>query len=345
MAFTFKIILGTITIIFFILSIYLVVQNRASEKVLSSFLTVLLVGSAGTLVTTLFSLTGKSENKTIVKSYVFNKVTKVHIGSPLKPYMELVMGRDVLTMSTFSFAGAAIKEDPNLSKVTDKKTDSDCVDEGRRLYEKVLFCQLIEVLTHFCNFDSQAKRYGGLGGVRIMFSGKADKSQLVEYNLDFFKKMSGIRYLSDSFAIKKSFYVPKGTTISGDLNHINIKNSFMELLIETSQTGGGIGAGVFRHFMGLSPLEDLKHYTAHYRIHVSVKFNSIKSGHPKMKKCVKWSDTIFDQINYYFNSKEQLNEALKSYSLTKDFDLHTHEEAAEGEKIYHEWFESQRTAK
>ena len=66
-----KYIIGGLVLVLLIIAAYIAWQNRASEKVISTFFTVALAGAAATLAATIFSIKIESSEVSIYKTYVF----------------------------------------------------------------------------------------------------------------------------------------------------------------------------------------------------------------------------------------------------------------------------------
>lgn len=150
-----------------LISGYLAWQNRSSEKVITGFLSILLVGSATTLASTLFIMKNDVQEMEVIKSYIFNKVSKELLIDYLKPYFDPVSGFDHRIDIPF-LVRAAIDNDPDAQMVLDENGDSKTLQKGLDIYNRVLIAEIIETLCRNCNWLAKSTRQKGLGGVSII---------------------------------------------------------------------------------------------------------------------------------------------------------------------------------
>ncbi|GAG21673.1 unnamed protein product, partial [marine sediment metagenome] len=127
----------------FTISLYLAWENRASDKVISNFITVILLAAAGTLASTLFSIQ-KHHNRIILdKSYVVHKVSKLPFSDSKAPWLS---SSGYFEYRTERIVKAGIEKDRSLISLKDSETDSDEISKASDLYKKVLMREIIETI-------------------------------------------------------------------------------------------------------------------------------------------------------------------------------------------------------
>ena len=67
--------------------------------------------------------------------------------------------------------------------------------------------------------------------------------------------------------------------------------------------------------LGYSNEEDKEFWSEHFRITCNAKFEKLKSGHPEMPKYERWVKTMFAEVQYQLDEKEQLKRAREYRDL------------------------------
>lgn len=337
---------GILTLSVLCAAAWVVWQNRASEQIVYSFLTVVLLGAAISLVTTLLSVKRDSVEIVFRKVYVFDKISKQQPYDWKKPFLQYFFGRDIAMDSTFLIS-KAVENDPTLTEIGDKEGDGYLLDKGKELYKKVLFYEIADILFKTCNWKATVRRYEGPGWGSYSYGPPENKEGLKAIKWEEIKKIAPDNELLNLEMIPhRDFYIPKNSTISGNHNELIINNNFVTIKISFRTATGAMGASAVGVLLGFDRFEHMKYWSQQYEVQLKAKYKPFKTGHPDMKDYHEWVNHMFSELQRYFDSTklwEKTKEAFIFYQyLPNKPDDESWEEAKEDDQKYREWFEKMR---
>ncbi len=280
-------------------------QNRASDRVLLTFFTVLF---AGTIVF-------------IAKETISNKIEKIseeisvvvlygHDNMPLPlqlPYLpELIFFLKALT---------AKQRTPSQTHVD--------IKQGSELYfPAVVYAVIKKAMSPFISgWDSEIIQYSSPDGVTTESRGGTLNGKQVDlrYLYDLFKFQLQFEDESQIFNSShfQKYYQPPNTDIqvteaTDFLCKIEFKNRFITLAISIKIGHHSMGAGEYTTLIGLP--ED-QTGSATFRIIAEVTQNRLLNGHPDMITHRKWANTIIDGIVRDFSYDKIRSNWLENFQL------------------------------
>lgn len=96
---------------------------------------------------------------------------------------------------------------------------------------------------------------------------------------------------------------PHTDTAEGNIGKIFLKNKFCELSITTQESSFMRGLGTFKSLAGITDEENEKLGTATYRVRISISYSRLRSGHPEMPLYKEWADGIARGIQEQFDEQ------------------------------------------
>ncbi len=319
------------------ISIYLAWQNRASDKIIASFLSICLVGSAGTLASTIFSIKNETRKLTLTKSYIFHMIDKGLLNDFFKPHMFYINGLDH-RIDILWLLDDAIRKDPESQILIDEKGNSKTIEKGGDIYRKICQAEIVMTLSENCNWMAKVKRDTKFGSSSISYPFPPKEAKFKKVTIQDFRKLFPKNDLLESTVLAdNSFIIPIGTTIGFVKEKIVLKNDFVKIEIYQDKGGASVGAGKLASLAGLESTDFFKYCTASFAVDLEATFNPLKSGHPEMQSYRDWVDQIFDEFQYYFDSNKHWEMTKDSFHFHKDLPPITREESTKQMKAYEEW--------
>jgi len=339
-----KYIVGGLVLALLVIAAYIAWQNRASEKVISTFITVALAGAAATLAATIFSIEVESFEVSIYKTYVFDKISKYPFHNVEKSFVHAFSGPE-LEYDTWFLVQDSVKKDPSLALIQPSDPDKKLIDSGKSLYHDILFRQLLTMMCYHHGSHEFMKRTEGIGGGSVVYSiDRPSKipsksiswSEIVERN----PNNSCLSFHQFDFC---KLTVPSSASVTFSENSIRIKDKFLDLTIDISDMGGSIGVSGLKTLLQMSSGETMKYWNETYEIAVKAKFSPIRNGHPLMADYKKWVEGLIKGLTEHFSTEKHWEKAKELFLLYKDIPSETPEDALRSQKEYRDWFASEVT--
>ena len=289
----------------------LVVANRGSEKIVTTFL-LGLVATFGALMALFFYGADEPIHK------AFSSVVMVESASHL-PY-ELI-GFTNLPLDTLISARDKFKAHPDLRDASDS--------EGTSLYHHALQRAVISwlELKYPNSWEVDLLPYDLGESHGYFFVGKPGPARTYK-PVEIAQRLSGNKFadLQGPFGPAPSvgLALPPGTELRvtppylnkqlGETGMISLVNRYCTIHIQTRQSGGRRGIGSYAYILGLDESQDNLLWTNQYTIIVDVTFQRFLTGSPDMPRYKKWASDITDGLRMQFD--EQV-----AWSNLKDFYL------------------------
>ena len=336
-----KYIVGGLVLTLLVIATYVAWQNRASDKVINSFITVALAGAAATLVATLFSINAESLEISIYKTYVFDKITKYPLHDISKSFIHAFSGPE-LEFDTWFLVQESVKKDPSLAFIEPNEPDKKLIDRGKVLYRDILFRQVLTILCSRYDARQLTKRIEDLSGGTVYTVDKQLRIPTREIKWDDIVKWNqkstclSLPVFGDS-----SLAVPLDASVNGTESSIHIKDKFLDLRIVISDKGGSLGVANLRSLLQVSSGESMRYWSEQYEIGLKAVFSPIRSGHPLMTEYRNWVESLIEGMKYQFSTQQHWEKAKDLFILYKDLPVETPQEAIQSQKEYYEWFAEQ----
>jgi len=334
-----KYIIGGLVLTLLIIAAYIAWQNRTSEKVISTFITVALAGAAATLAATIFSIKTESLEVSIFKTYVFDKISKYPLHNVGKSFVHAFSGPE-LEYDTWFLVQDSVKNDPSLALIQSDDPDKKLIDRGKSLYHDILFRQLLTMMCYHHGSNKFQKRTEDIIGSSVTYSiDRSSKipSKSINWSEIVERNPNNSCLLFHQFDFCK-LTVPSNASVSFSEHSIRIKDKFLDLTIDILDRGGSIGASGLKALLQMNSGESMKYWNETYVITVKANFSPIRNGHPLMADYKKWVGDLIKGITEKFSTEKHWEKAKELYQLHKDIPVETPEEAIRSQKEYQEWF-------
>ncbi len=281
---------------------YLVWMNRASEKILSTILPVAVAALTG-IILAVFVFGGEPNATTVFPaSFQYRLPSKMPLNLPW-----------VLTSRRFSqtlFAPAMLyKVHPEFfSEPTD--------DLGQSLYHHLLQRALIDWMgltyagtwqVEMLQFDLPVGREGRFEPIQ----GASEKSETLSTE-EIEKLLEGNRFAKTNAGIPPRIALPPGTRIkitppqtkAGlETGEILLKNVFCSISIKTQASSWLRGIGAYKQLAGITDDENNKLATGSYTVRINVRFDGLRSNHPKMAAYKTWASDLCEGLRRQFDEQ------------------------------------------
>lgn len=96
-----------------------------------------------------------------------------------------------------------------------------------------------------------------------------------------------------------------------------LTNPFASVSISINFSGGSIGLGDYRWLLGYDNKRSNEFWSEHFEVNCKAKFEKSRSGYPEMTRYKQWVDTMFAEVQYLLDEKEQLKRAHEYRDLIK----------------------------
>ncbi len=305
--------------IFFLITCWLAYQNWASEKVLSTILPALAIGTVSALVTILFSLKSETKEIEFPVIFIFDSASK----KPLELPVPASLGPE--PDSVWRYVNA-IKEQTS-SSMKNKKTipDSD-------LYFDILLRMTLDVLFETYHLDWNIKQKA----IDLPYMNRAaswsqnNSPETIEFVAlsDIKRWFPEVHILEianppfEKMAVPPKSRVKGNSTLSGRENgggpferELHLNNPFVTIDITLSQAGGQRGLGKLAPLIDPLPQQDSRFYVAMYNMHLVAQFNALRSGHSDMPKYQRWVDIMFDQLQTKLDERKHWEKVRDQFLL------------------------------
>lgn len=334
-----KCIVGGLLLILIAIAIYVAWQNRASEKIISTFITVSFAGAAATLAATIFSLNHESFEVPIYKTYVFNKITKYPIHDTEKPFISAFSCRE-LENKTISFVQESIKDDPSLSIIPTNNSDEIMIKRGISLYRDILFRQLLTEICYHYGSNQTTKKTENITGNSITYG--TDRPLKIPSKEIKWSEIVKSYPNNSCFSFHEFDFcgltVPSNARMIFSENKIQIQDKYIDLTIEVQNKGGAIGAIGLTTLLHMPIGESMKYWSETYKILIKAKFNPIRYGHPLMADYKKWAEGIKNGITDLFSTEKHWKETKELFILYNNSPKETPKDMLVSQEDYREWF-------
>jgi len=303
--------MNTIVIILFtvylagliIISTYLAVNNRASEKLWAQLLPALIVGLTAACLTIWFNL--KSEQ--IEKLFTVTLITNKKSLSPLELHDQRYS----------MFYGGKPFGLRNFIKPKEKENISD-------FHLELLYLEVAEII--FNTFNEFKDKLGqdvystdpyhknlNLPRKALTWPEYINILKSTNRNSELFDEINPESYSSYNITI------PKGTEITVEQNEysrtIVFFNRFCEFKIIISQSRGFLGLGEWQWILNYSKEINEKYWSSILVVELKAKFEKLRHGHPDMPYYKEWVNGIIEHIQGELDSNKIIEKAREKYHL------------------------------
>lgn len=278
------------------ITLFIVYENRESQKLVSNFISALLIGSLGLLISTIFSLKKEQIEDTFITFILFDKDNSSVIDLDWK----LPLG-----------------ERPNLEgKHYYQNTWSEVKKNNELSHKHSLFLTERRVLEamHYINtpkWYSKKIKYDN-----IFLKGHSRVSTYTETKLKdcIPNRNTCLKLFHDNpFFIKDSsdifnFSLPPNTSIKRDINSnvltISLCNKFYKtsIVVEQLQTEQNIGKE-FEKLVSHDFNDETLYLVTSFQVKIITTFSEMRMGNPKMKYYKEWSNRLSDYLKYRLGSE------------------------------------------
>ena len=326
-----RIILITASIIVFLLIgfviAYLWFQNRNSELLNSKIMSVIGVALFGILSALLFSLKSEDIELKFASTLLFHKSDKKPLDNHLNGDGRLKFGGYQFRGKLSSFISNHLKECEDLNKAEFNKDREKIVD----FYHNMILIKLIDQFFWMysarwdTNVYSVRRGTGELKESYVDSEGTSPNYDCLKWeNLSNKKPKNDFYNLISAFSNIKETKVPPKTKvdfiITEHKREMILKNPFVKVTITINNSGGSSGLGDYKWLLGYNNEKDNKFWSEHFRVNCNAKFKKLRSGHPEMPKYKQWVETMFAEVQYQLDEKEQLKRACEYRDLVGPYD-------------------------
>lgn len=294
------------------ITIYLVIQNRGSEKILNSFFSALIIGFSGAFLSIFFSL--KTETKTGKFSTLLFFIEEPKSLFNIDYYIA-----DSEHFNNNPFSSIFYDEVNRIIKEESKEIKNDL------LVEQILEKKIFEIIGH--NFDKFWLRdilivESPTGYFNLQ---KPIEREIASKRIDWVD-LKNI-FPSNPFINKKTMRpiitLPPLTKISSikdnGKSQIIIKTDFVVIKISYyssfSEGGNGFGKKINQLASSDKNIKTTKTKTVPILIDYKIEFNGLKIGHPEMSKQKKWANDIINSLINSLDSKLLWESVHKSTNI------------------------------
>lgn len=292
------------------LAVYLVVQNRASEKILTAVIPITVAATVGIFLSVF--VFGGQPALTLVFPVSFQYQLKSKMPANLPWALRNRRFHD------FVMPPAALAQ-------KHPEYFSDAAD-GHVLYHELLQLGIVEWMSlHYHNsweseamtFELPSGRYGMMGP-----SEGATKSSKFLSKVDLEMLMNGNRFAESHVGIPLKIALPPGTDTKivppkSDSGEIILQNGFCTLSIRTTFSSYLTGIGALGSLAGLTQDQDRELGTANYLVRITATYNRYRSGHPDMPLYVTWATGIAEGLKDQFDEEQIWSRTKADYIFSK----------------------------
>ncbi len=285
------------------LAFYWVWMNRASEKILSAVIPVAVAALAG-LYIAVFVFGGEPATTTVFpSSFQYRLSSKMPLNLP----MVLMNRRFRQTL----FAPAM------LFKVHPEFFGNPADAEGQSLYHHLLQRTIIDWmgLTYRGTWQVEMLQFDlpvGHEGRFEPIQGASEESEILSTE-QIEKLLKGNRFADTHAGIPPQIALPPGTklkitppqTRTGFLEagEILLENEFCSISIKTQASSWFAGIGSYKQLAGITEEENGKLATANYIVRINVRFDRLRSNHPKMAAYKTWASELSEGLRRQFDEQ------------------------------------------
>jgi len=296
---------------------YLVWMNRASEKILSAIFPVAVAALTG-IILAVFVFGGEPATTTVFpSSFQYRLPSKM----PLQLSMVLMNRRFSQTL----FApGMLFKVHPEFF--------SDPADsEGQSLYHQLLQREIIDWmgLTYSGSWQVEMLQFElpvGREGRFEPIQGASEKAEIFS-TAQIEKLLEGNRFADIHAGIPPRITVPPRTklkittpqTRTGFLEEgeILLENEFCRISIRTQASSWSRGIGAYKQLAGITDEENNKLATATYIVRINVRFDGLRSKHPKMAAYKTWASDLSEGLRRQFDEQLIWSKTKEDFSFSQ----------------------------
>jgi hypothetical protein len=302
--------------VFTAITITMVVVNRGSERIVTTFV-LGLVATIGALMALFYYGADEPIHQ------AFSSAVIVHSTSHL-PF-ERAIGFSSIDSVDLMMARDEITKHPDLRDATDSQAST--------LYHHLLQRAIISWLQLKYPFTWEVEFLPHTLGENkgYLFASRAVPSKVYSPQ-ELVLKLQGNKF-GDSpgpFGSMSGLALPPRTKLEivfprreaeglTEIGSILIGNSYCTLRIETRGAGGLRGVGSYGFVFGLSDIHDSGLWTNQYTIVIDATFQRFLTGSPDMPRYKKWVANVADGLRTQFDEQEMWSRFRESYLLHKAF--------------------------
>ncbi len=308
----------------FLSSVWLLFENRESERVLGNTIPAFFIATIGILATLLFSLRGERQENRFPSQFVIDleKMTPFYCEA-FPESLQLSGGQRVLFL-----VREMLEKHPDLSTYeVGESWGGDQPEEVHRLYLDVLLREIAETLysAFSGSWDADIKHFdlpigGGSSTVRTPMR---DGVEIPWQKMSEVFPESRSLQVFDDFNSHRTMVLPPGSRLAGGSGKLNrsleIDNPFVTVKINIEWQLGTMQFGAeLKKMCDIStedPGPDMGYWTAQYLISLTADFKALKIGNPDMKVHKRWVDTMFREIQFKCDSELRWSQLKEAYQL------------------------------
>ena len=282
---------------------YLVWMNRASEKILSTIFPVAVAALTG-IILAVYVFGGEPATATVFpSSFQFRLPSKMPLNLPL-----------VLMNRRFS---EALFAPGQLSKVHPEFFNDPADAEGQSLYHHLLQRSIIDWMgrTYSGTWQVEMLQFDLPIGRETRFEpvqGASEKSEILSTE-QIEKLLEGNRFAGIHPGIHPRITLPLGTKVSIappqtktgllETGEILLENEFCRISIKTEASSWFRGIGSYKRLAGMSDEDNEKVATANYIVRINVRFDRLRSNHPRMALYKTWASQLSEGLRGQFDEQ------------------------------------------
>lgn len=282
---------------------YLVWMNRASEKILNAILPVAVAALAG-IILAVFVFGGEPAT-----TVVFPSSFQYRLPSKMPLQLPMVLMNRRFSQTLFA-PGVLFKTHPEFFS---NPADS----EGQSLYHHLLQRAIIDWMgltysgtwqVEMLQFDLPIGREGRFEPIQ----GASEKSEILSTE-QIEKLLDGNRFANIHAGIPPRIALPPGTKLKItppqtkpgflEAGEILLKNEFCSISIRTQFSSWFRGIGAYKRLAGISDEESNNLATANYIVRINVRFDGLRSNHPKMALYKTWASDLSEGLRKQFDEQ------------------------------------------
>jgi len=282
---------------------YLVWMNRASEKILTAVIPIAVAALAGVFIAVFVFGGEPAVNVAFPASFQYRIENKSPVNLPL-----VLMGR---RFHQSLFAPAM------LYKVHPEFFNDPADPSGATLYHHLLQRAIIDWMgmyyraawqAEILQFDLPVGREGRFGPAQETF----EKPKILSTE-EIARHLEGSKLSDIHAAIPLQIALPHHMVliISGtqpragalENGEILLETAFCSLSITTESSSWFRGIGTYRQLAGMTEDENNRLGTSNYMVRIKVRFNRLRSGHPRMALYKAWATQLADELEKQFDEQ------------------------------------------
>jgi hypothetical protein len=299
-------------------SFFLVLMNRASEKIVTAVIPITVAAITGITLSVFFF---GSEDATIEE--VFPASVMYHTDTKLPAELpSFLLNRR--SRSFFWLPGKLFEQHPEFFRDKDDQT-------GTALNHHLLQKALVDWLgtLYRSNWQSEIVSFESAGARTMMYgpSGSAPEPSKILDTSDIAKLLEGNKFAGIETGIPPQIALPPFAKLlitpprPGAAGVIEMRDRFCTISIRTQESSWAGSIGAYKQLAGLSE-DDVKQFgIATYLVRFKAEFSRWLSGHPQMPKYKRWASQMVKEMRTQFDEQMLWEAAKTDYRFIKDMGI------------------------